>query len=315
MALEGAGTIPGSFGFLPILIDDFDRQTNQGTLFTLLQIINTSNSYVTIHYFYSDPNWTIRDICYHLTPHDVDFFDGLAFTHLINASQGGFAWFFVTDYVPPGGKVPDPNGAPCGTTQQSNDAIVATVFFVDVPNNTSFILEAVTLEANFPTARPDDGVYTFGPQGSGAEYRAVFPDNWYVLFLPQSVVTTQVGFMLVPNPLYNEQIEQFPFEVLSVRSWNDCEEPLPSVQPITFLCWGVPTVGDLAQLDLSLFAPDGGWLRLTKLFGGDLGFPAPEPEAILVTIDTVGGPYTVGQNFAGAYFTDHNRTVTETVIP
>ena len=313
-ALEGAGTIPGSFGFIPILIDDFDRETNDGTLFTLIRIFNTSNRNVTIHYFYADENWLIRDICYSLTPFDIDFFDGLGHTHFINTDDGGFAWWFVTDFVGPG-KVPDVNGAPCGTTQQSYDEILMTVFFVDVPNNTAFILEAITLEANFPVAIPDDGRYTFGPQGSNAEYRGIFPNIWYVEFLPQQIVTTQVGFLLVPNPLFNEQVQQTPFAVLNVRTWNDLEEPLPSVQVLTFLCWGMPTVEDLAQVDLSLFTPDGGWLRLVKLFGGDLGFPAPPPEALLVTIDTVGGPYTVGMDWSGQYYTHHARTTTETVIP
>jgi hypothetical protein len=314
-ALEGAGTIPGSFGFIPIIIDDFDQSTNQGLLFTVIKLANVSSSTVTLHWFFADAEWTIRDICYHLTGNDFDWFEGLGYTHFIDTSQGGFAWFFVTNYVG-NGKVGDPNGAPCGTFQLQYDAIVASIFYIDVVNNVTIGLDAPTLEANFQGAIPDDGVYTFGPAGSLAEYRAIFPATWYASFFPQSIVTTQLAYLLVPNPLFNEQVPQFPFEVLTVRSWNDLEEPLPSVQPLTFLCWGMPTVTDISQLDLNLFAPDGGWLRLDKLFGGDVFLPVPEPEVLLVQVDTVGGPFArAGHDWAGAFYVHHNRTITETVFP
>jgi hypothetical protein len=305
---------------------------------------------VTLHYYFiRTSDWSINNKCIYMSANDMDWF---VFSQLVvglaefDYSQGGMSYFNAVTPVQTStaanSKYTDLNGVQCGASLLDFDAIKGEEFVLDVPNNTAWEIELVTYEGNDGydgllnfTIWPDDGYYTYGPLGAvnfwegnlEPKYWANYPDIFYIEWLPQNIVSLQQ--VCVPNQRYpvtgtdlpggvwgNEStFNQFPaYDLYDVRSWNDLEEPLPSVQPFTCFCWQVDTISDITQLDLALFGPNGGWTREISLVSG----PAPffeGPGTIQVTIEAVGSPFARGgTNYAGAYYTHHERTTTETVL-
>ncbi|HEX9637220.1 MAG TPA: hypothetical protein VGB99_06785, partial [Acidobacteriota bacterium] len=301
----------------------------------------------TLHYYFiRTTDWSINDKCIYMTCNDFDWF---VFSQLVvglnefDYSQGGMSYFTV---VNPNGtstaansKYADVNGVPCGTFLWDYDAIKGEEFVLDIVNNTAWEIELVTYEGNTGydgnivgiAIGPDDGYYSYAPLGSFAwgdptgipKYFANYPDIFYIEWLPQDIVVNQQ--VCVPNQVilsgpfvyggfwYNEIIQPFftpGLDYFRVLSWNDIEEPLPSVQQYTCFCWQVDTIETISQLDLGIFGANGGWTLLSTTLDFFEG-----PGDIFVTIEAVGSPFARGgTNFAGAYYTHHERTTTETVI-
>jgi hypothetical protein len=347
-ALEGAGAIPGSFGLIPAIFDDginvftVVKMNNVGSIGVALH-----------YYLVRTTDWSINNKCIYMSANDFDWyvFDQMSLGLLeFDYSQGGMAYFTVVTAAETStcanSKYSDLNGVACGGVLLDHDAIKGEEFVLDVPNNLSWEIPLVTYEGNDGydgvvgngVIGGDDGYYTYGPLGAAnfwellihnttqPKYFANYPDIYYVEWLPQGIVPLEQ--VCVPNQAYPVAGPDFPggvwgneatfsglaaYDVYEVRSWNDCEEPLPSVQPFTCFCWQVDTIGDITQLDLALFGPNGGWTREASLVNGLQGF-YEGPGTIQVTIEAIGGPFARGgSNYAAAYYTHHERTVTEAV--
>jgi hypothetical protein len=311
---------------------------------------------VTLHwYFIRNSDWSCNNKCIYMSCNDYDWFVfGQLVVGLLefDYSQGGMSYFTVVN-TPAGAtsttansKYNDLNGVACGTVLLDYDAIKGEEFVLDVPSNLSWEIPIITYEGNdgydgIPgngVIAGDDGLFTYAPLGSPnfwegggpPKYFANYPDIFYIEWLPQDIVS--LVQVCVPNQAWpfgapggvwsSEGWSDFFctigfFDYFDVRSWNDLEEPLPSVQPFTCFCWQVDYIGDITQLDLSLFGPNGGWTRETSILRGFYAyFPFIEgPGDIQVTIETVGAPFARGgDNYAGAYYTHHERTTTETVL-
>jgi len=305
-------------------------------------------------YFIRTSDWSCNNKCIYLSCFDYDWFvfgQLVVGLNEFDYSQGGMAYFTVVNTPQTStcanSKYSDLNGVICGGILLDYDAIKGEEFVFDIPSNLSWEIPLVTYEGNdgwegVPgngIIAGDDGLFTYAPLGypnfwevvfyndPTPKYFANYPDIFYIEWLPQDIVS--LVQVCVPNQAWpfggpggvwsSEFYSDFFctvgfFDYFDIRSWNDCEEPLPSVQPFTCFCWQVDYIGDITQLDLSLFGPNGGWTRETSLVNGYYGF-YEGPGTIQVTIETVGAPFARGgDNYAGAYYTHHERTTTETVL-
>jgi hypothetical protein len=348
-ALEGAGAHPGSFGIIPAIFDD------GSTVFTVMKMNNVGNGGRTLHYYFiRTSDWSINNKCIYLSGFDFDWF---VFSQLVvgllefDYSQGGMSYFATVNTPQASGsgnsKYGDPNGVACGGTLQDWDWIKGEEFVIDVPANTSWQIPIVTYEGNDGydgvadgAIGADDGLYSYAPFGNISlaeliingilappKYFANYPNIFYIEFLPQSIVTTEQ--VCVPNAFNVFGIlggwwaseflgnGAFFYDIYDVRSWNDLEEPLPSVQQAFCTCWAVDTITNISQLDLAnVFAKDGGWTRLTsyyEFYYGGIDF-FEGPGTIQITLETVGGTFRQGSDWSSAYYTHHERTTTETVL-